>query len=100
MKTSLILSSKLNLLDKRSLYLRINLLLASSPYSDSCSNPSPLLKVEIILGACANTLCSVGVIFAHGKEFKTKSYSFWHTTASSSVSIRLPQLYTLKIAPR
>ena len=47
-KMSLILSLKLNLRDKRSRYLRINLLLDSSPSSDHISNPNPLFKVEIM----------------------------------------------------
>ena len=58
--------------DKNFLRIRspLNLLLASSPSSDSCSNPSSLLKPEIILGACANTFCKVGVMFTQGKVFK------------------------------
>ena len=49
---------------RRSLYLRIYLLEVSSPSSDKCSSPWPSLNVEIISGACANSLCNVGETLA------------------------------------
>ena len=68
-------SSNENLRARRSLYLRIYLLEASSPSSDKCSSPCPSLSIEIISGACANSLCNVGETLAQGNSQRIAWYN-------------------------
>ena len=98
MKMSLILSLTEVFLAKCSLYFRINLLQASKPCSEKHLNPYLKLISLSSSSECANNLCKVGVMLAHGNDSRINKYVLLQSFPSSLVLIFLSQLKIVRMA--